>query len=272
MRNIAFAIIVLAVTAMALGDVTITIEQGTKDDSNDLTIGYVCDDEEEVRAFALNIDVNNSAYAVGSGRFAVDPNVADYYIAPGSITFTVVDGNTVIDQFGTPIAEEDANGGVLEVASLYSVNDPDPNRHDPPAASGDLATFGIDCTSNYAVGIDLSENGKRGGVVLKDPNEAFTLNLPATFVVDCMCWTCPGQPYGDATGDGKMSIFDYLALKKALGTKSSTHPHGTGTGEYNCCADFTHDGSINIFDYLELKKGLAAGIVYPAPCVDMYCP
>jgi hypothetical protein len=270
MRKIALAIILLAFTATALGDVTVTIERGKKYDANDLTISYDCNEGEEVRAFALNIDVNNSAYAPGSGRFSGDPNVDDYYVAPGSITFTIVDGNTVIDQFGTPVAEEDANGGVLEVASLYAAADP--NHSAPPAASGDLAIFGIDCTSVTSVGITLSENGKRGGVVLKDPNEAFTLNLPGTYVVDCNCWTCPGQAYGDATGDGTINIFDYLAFKKALGTKSSTHPHGTATGEYNCCADFTQDGSVNIFDYLELKKGLAAGVGYPGPCADMYCP
>ena len=200
MRNIALAIVVLAVTIPAMGDVTITITS----EANQVTIGYDCNDGEVVRAFALNIDVNTPSFIVGSAESVVDPNKADYYIYPGSVSFTVVDGNTVIDQFGTPIAEQDANGGVLEMASLYSVNDPDPNRHDPPESSGELAKFWLDVhDSNYCDTVTLSVNSKRGGVVLEDPNETFTLNLPDPSDV-CPCLLVVGQYCGGVQIDATM--------------------------------------------------------------------
>jgi len=185
MRNIAFAIIVLAVTIPVMGDVNITM---TRDASNKVTIGYQCTSGELVRAFALKIDVNNGAFLVDSDEFAGDPNHDDYYVCPGSISFTVEDGNTVISDFGNPIADQDPCGGVLEIASLYA--DADPCHTSPPASANDLAVFYLDCNAvGFTVGtITLSEDAQRGGVILEDPNEAFTLNLPSPMTIceDCL--------------------------------------------------------------------------------------
>ena len=230
MRNIALAIVVLAVTIPAMGDVTITITS----EANQVTIGYDCNDGEVVRAFALNIDVNTPSFIVGSAESVVDPNKADYYIYPGSVSFTVVDGNTVIDQFGTPIAEQDANGGVLEMASLYSVNDPDPNRHDPPESSGELAKFWLDVhDSNYCDTVTLSVNSKRGGVVLEDPNEAFTLNLPDPLDV-CPCVLAVGEVCGGVTITPAM----YANWITAGRPQSWCHPtHYAGDINMDCYVD-----------------------------------
>lgn len=84
-----------------------------------------------------------------------------------------------------------------------------------------------------------------------------------------MCWDCPWQSHGDATGDARVSTFDLIALKKAWGTDASD-PHGTGLGEYNCCADFTQDGRINVFDLIQLKKYW--GAIYTGPCTHLDCP
>jgi hypothetical protein len=176
------------------------------------------------------------------------------------MTFTVVEGNTVIDDLGSPIADAAYNGGVLEMASLYADNDPDPNHQDPPADSGTLVSFAIDCNGDPNVLITVTENAKRGGIVLEDPDVNPADNLPQVLVYECsvpMCWDCPSQPYGDATGDGRTNILDLLALRKAWNTNSDTSPHGTATGEYNCCADFTQDtptGRVNILDLLRLRQ------------------
>jgi len=248
MRNIALAIIVLAVTIPAMGDVNITIEA----DQNEVTIGYDCNEGEVVRAFALNIDVNDGTFVVGSAASAVDPNVADYYIYPGSISFTIVDGNTVIDvpNFGTPVAEQDANGGVLEMASLYSTNDPDPNRHDPPASSGDLCTFYVD-TSGGCVTVTLSEDSKRGGVVLEDPNEEFTLVLPDPLEVcgDPACWSYPCFHRGDTNGDNIIDSTDVLGSDGPGGTVYDGWFDAWNI-QYHPCSDINKDGIIDSSDVL----------------------
>jgi len=270
MRNIALAIVVLAVTIPAMGDVTITIDN----DGNKVTVGYDCNDGEVVRAFALKIDVNNGAFVVGSAASAVDPCVADYYIYPGSISFTVVGPNTVIDQYGTPVAEQDANGGILEMASLYSENDPDPNRWDPPASSGDLAVFYLDCNGVGGT-ITLSEDSKRGGVVLEDPNEAFTLNLPDPLgiCVDCLvvgqvvggvyitqpmydlwvgygrpdCWCYPCHFRGDINGDGWIDFGD-IAGSDGVGGTIFDGWLDSWNIQYHPCSDINNDGWIDFGD------------------------
>jgi hypothetical protein len=117
-------------------------------------------------------------------------------------------------------------------------------------------------------------NAQRGGIVLKNPDDPVTDNLPVSLEIPCdegipHCWDCPGQPSGDATGDGKVTAFDLLALRKAWLTTAAGSPHGTGTGEYNCCADFTQDGKVTSFDLLRLTQNwLSTGL---GTCPENYC-
>jgi hypothetical protein len=244
MRNIALAIVVLAVTIPAMADVEIIISN----DANKVTIGYECTGGEKVRAFALNIDVNNSAFVVGSADFAGDPEHDDYYICPGSMTFTVEDSNTVIDSFGTPIAEQDANGGVLEIASLYALSDPCHTA--PPASANDLATFYVDC-SGGDVTVTLSENGERGGVVLEDPNEEFTLVLPDPYSGICEppCWSYPCFSRGDTNGDNIIDSGDLLGTDGPGGAVLDGWYDAWNT-QYHECADINKDGVIDSGDLL----------------------
>jgi len=82
------------------------------------------------------------------------------------------------------------------------------------------------------------------------------------------CWQCPGQPFGDADGDGFVGTTDLLILKRSW-LKSASDPHGTGMGQYNCCADFTQDGIVNTSDLLKLKQGW---MTVHFPCDDISCP
>jgi hypothetical protein len=175
MKKVALALLVLAIAMPAVADVTITLTN----DANVVTIGYDCNDGEVVRAFALNVDVNNGGFIEGS----VEPNTADYWVYPTNMTFTVVDGNTVVAQYGSPIAGESNAGGVLEMASLYGENDP--NRQDAPPSSGDLCSFAVDVNCTGVVAVDVTLNGQRGGVVLEDPGEGVVVNLPDQLEVPC---------------------------------------------------------------------------------------
>ena len=277
MKKVALALLVLAFAVPAMAAVNITMTKGAGADANKVTIAYNNTASEEVRAFALNIAVSDGAFVVGSAKPVGDPNVIDYWVYPGSITFTVVDGNTVVDSFGTPVAEPTVDSGVVEMASLYAASDP--NHPIKPAQSGSLCSFRVKnvagtCGPDNKIIVTLSLNSKRGNVVLKDPNVTPTVNLPAALDVPCptggpACWLCPRQPFGDATGDGQTNLSDLLAMKKAWLTTSAGSPHGTGTGQYNCCADFTQDGSVNLSDLLRLKQNwLTVG----ANCADISCP
>jgi hypothetical protein len=190
MKKLALAMLILALAIPAMADVEITISN----DANIVTIGYNNTGGEMVRAFPLEIAVSGEAYIVGSDV----PDANDYYVYPTNMTFTVVDGNTVIDQLGSPIAEADANGGILEMASLYAANDP--LHPAAPPASGTLVSFAVDCAGGD-VTVTIAENGKRGGVVLEDPDVDPTVTLPAPLVVVCGGTEClvVGQVCGGIT-------------------------------------------------------------------------
>lgn len=267
MKKVALALLVLAFTVPAMAVVNVTATA----DANKVTIQYNNTASEEVRAFAVNIAVSDGAYIVGSE----EPNLKDYYIFPGSISFYVVDGNTLILDYGTPIAGQDANGGILETASLYAASDPCGHTSAPPT-SGTLCSFWVDCSKAGGDGkviVSLSKNAQRGNIVLKDPNVTPVTNLDAgavAFDVPCgaPCWACPSQPFGDATGDGISDASDLLCVKRSW-LKQTSDPHGIGLGQYNCCADFTQDGIVDASDLLRLKQNwLRQG----ATCADISCP
>ncbi len=264
MKKILLALLVLSIAVPAMSAVTITMRKGAA--SNEVIVGYSytgVGDHNEVRAFALSVAVTDKAYIVGSATRLSD----GYYVTPSNITFKVVGPNTVIDQLGSPIAAQDANGGVIEMASLYAANDPCATHRTAPPSSGDLVKFLVDCTksgTDQMVGISLAVNTLRGGVVLKDGNSVtptlptFPTSPPGTL------WTCmpappacvgwASQSLGDATGDGKVTTLDLAALRKAWGTTAAAYPHGAGPGQFNCCCDFNHDNKITTLDLAKLRQ------------------
>jgi hypothetical protein len=72
------------------------------------------------------------------------------------------------------------------------------------------------------------------------------------------CWCCLYHDQGDATGDGKVNIFDLIRIKAAYGEQ---YP----SGDYDCTADFTHDGKVNIFDLIRLKGNYGDNYGYSCP-------
>jgi hypothetical protein len=273
MKKVALALLVLAITVPAMAEVDITVSN----DANVVTIGYETDGE-IVRAFALNVDVNNGGFVAGS----VVPNTDDYWVYPTNMTFTIVDGNTVVDEYGSPIAGESNAGGVLEMASLYGENDP--CRQDAPPSSGTLCTFAIDANcavaASFTVSLDL--NAQRGGVVLEDPDAAVTVNLPSDLVVPCIpphpctlvvgeviggvlitqpmkdlheslgwpdCWCYDCHVRGDTNGDNVIDSTDLLGTDGPGGAILDGWYDAWNTA-YDACADTSNDGIIDSTDLL----------------------
>ena len=67
-------------------------------------------------------------------------------------------------------------------------------------------------------------------------------------------FTC-GSTYakGDVNGDGKVNMFDYVALKSHCLNKTLLD------ADKQTRADLTGDGKINMFDYVALKKLVVKG-------------
>jgi hypothetical protein len=138
-----------------------------------------------------------------------------------------------------------------------------------PPATGDLIKIQVDSNCN----ISISGNAIRGDVVLEDVT-SLDVNAPGCEVNDMDCdpvtgqakwielgkpeaWCCPGQREGDASGDGKVNIFDLIPLKASYGI---TWP----AAGYDCRCDSTHDGKVNIFDLIKLKSNY--GTTVDAAC------
>jgi hypothetical protein len=83
----------------------------------------------------------------------------------------------------------------------------------------------------------------------------------------CTCWDldeCAGQPFGDASCNGWISLSDLYALKRYFGKAAPwTDPE--------CCADFTHDGQVNLGDLFVLRRYFGLGPYAPA-MLNQKCP
>jgi hypothetical protein len=287
MKKILLALLVLTIAMPVMGQVTVQIKRHPTD-ANKAIISYNCSAGEKVRAFALTVNVKTStspkgAYIVGSA-IRLEPN---YYVTPSNIQFAATSGGkTYISSNGSPVVSpsiypNDANGFILEMASLYAPSDP--NHKNPPPSSGNLIQFGMDCskvTGNFGtVDVSISANAVRGGIVLEDGNSIPIVTFPiCTYgppkLSFCRtthnCWLCPGQPSGDTDGNGTVDGTDYSNFKKAYGTNSASSPHGTGAGQYNCCCDFDHSGGVNSTDYSIFKTNY--GKKGMGTCATKTCP
>ena len=182
MKKILFLLVALLLTAPAWADVNIT---SAVDECGAIIAFDASGEPNLVRAFALNISVDNDANIIG-----VELLSGDYVIHPGTI---VIDTSGTVQDYGTPVAPESdlpsdtlagiGTGGVtIEMASLYApVGPASPNA---PAPSGQLVkvTVSGDCT--LTVSANVSRAGSTG-VVMESPDEVVTVNLPAGLPIIC---------------------------------------------------------------------------------------
>jgi hypothetical protein len=250
------AVFVLASPAMA----TVTIDCNDEG-SGVVRISYTVTGEPNlVRAFALDVSVDDGNIVAISDYNVGECNSVKkgYGIFMGGI---VIDGSGNVLDYNTPVAPaDDPNSAgqipgpaiTIEMGSLYV----DGNA---PGNSGTLCKITVDSDCN----VSMVENTRRGGVVLENPAVSPSVVLNNCSVKLGNCWDanfCVGQYRGDADCNGDINLDDLIALKKSFG-KDTGDTHGTGVGEYNCCADFDHvgvaAGVVNLDDLIALKLGFA---------------
>lgn len=257
-------IVILAMVALAttpvLASVTMTVAQvGT---SLSATVSYAVSDPCTVRAFALDITVNNSKTIT-----AVTCSNSSYYIYPGSIS--IVGGS--VSAYGSCVCDASkyvgtqagigTAGVTVEMGSLYTGGG-------KPNTSGTLLTFTVSdrpCTATVNV------NSARGGIVMENPDESPGHNLPQPVVfasTSCYtgshgadwaavgspsCWcksVNPRQCHGDADGtkEQKSNYWVYsndFTILLAAWQKTYAQIQGQTAGTLNTpmiCADFTQTG------------------------------
>ena len=223
MKRIVFVLITLLFAVPALAEVGITCSPGG-------VISYDATSEggTKVRAFSLKITVDPDVNITGISGLNTE-----YDIYPGTIK--IVDGNVI--EVGTPVASPNApdkpgqlgaSSIIIEMGSLY-----DPDIEPGPPATGDLLTISVSAECNVTIAPDTL---LRGGVVMEGGTVAEVNSPGAVISGGPACWNWDCQPYGDADGDGFLTLSDVQVLLTAW------------TGDYNPCCDFDHDGFITSSD------------------------
>lgn len=271
MRTI-FVLLVAMLVAPAFG-ARVDVECTCPPDSCEVTVQYINTEPNHVRAFALDIILDNPDANIVSVH-GYDPVYDDYYIYPGSIDVNTDTNN--IDNYGSFVASKakypdgtrpglDSNAMTIEMASLYwPTGGSSPNA---PADSNILFKFYVTADTNIIIQL----NTKRGGIVMEDGNSPSDVNLStcrAEFQ-DCFpsdhpdfstwvsvgkpdCWCYPRQCHGDADGaqegDEKQGYFwvsnaDLQVLVDGWMHQYSGSPTQDGTDpgsdpDYWICADF----------------------------------
>lgn len=254
MKKFAIVMVVLVMAAPSVADVNFSCEGGTGPDANLVIVTFTnTSGTDDVRAISVDISVSDGNI--------VDVNCVngEYTTYPGSVQINdegeVTDEGSCLCSPSYPgTLGDDANGVTIEMGSLFIGHANAPNQVDE-----ELVRFRIDPLEG-TVTVTIDDNVIRGGVVMDDPNQNVTTNLPATCQVSGgeqpHCWDgrCPGQGLGDATCDGNVNIMDVLKVKQSW---LQTYP----AAGYNGCADFDHNCSVNIMDILKVKQNwLATGL------------
>jgi hypothetical protein len=234
-----------------------------------------------MRAIALDITVDGGAtidaikgYAAEGAATPADESgiPAGYSIYMGSISLLPANDPNIVD-FGDPVAPDTypdtagqlgSSGITVEMGSLYAEGDP------APAAGGDLFTLQLGDNGEADTILTIAANTTRGGCVMEDGSPANVIAPGCVIEFGGGCWTCDGQNLGNADGDTAIGFLDLGILKNAFFTSAAGSPHGTGPGQYNCCADFDRDGVIGFLDLGIIKTNFFTGGY--TPCGDTSCP
>ena len=233
MKKMILVLAVLLMTAPAMAGIVVSAADVG---GGEVTISYDANGAGNIRAFALNIEVDSGATIEAIGGLNTQ-----YNIYPGSII--IVDGE--VNDVGTPVADAAAYPGTgtlgglgtagitIEMGSLEVSGD----------ATGALCTLTVVGDCNVA----MTENAARGGAVMEDTAVAADATLKGCAFIDPdpACWTAC-QLLGDATSDGVVNVQDLLKVKLAW-------LKNRGDAAYNECADFDRNDTVNVQDLLKVK-------------------
>ena len=261
-------VMILAIAVPAMASVTIHCDINTA--SMQVTLSYEASSgTPKVRAFALDIDVNNGAKITD----VVYEN-PKFHIHPGSIVINKASG--VVENEGDIVGDpvkypgvtrggRGTNGITIEMATLEQNAD----------QSGVICTFVVDkeCC------VTVSENSARGGVVMDNATGVDPI-MPGN---NERCFpppgcACLGDVIGDETEepDGKVNLNDLVAIVTEMvingqGELYEISPPNAGFE----CADVigdeieTPDGKLNLNDLVAVVTHLiinGSGELYDSPC------
>ena len=193
MKKMFLIIAVLLLATSAMAEVKITCSQS----GNVITVAYDATSEVNLpRAFALDISLVDTVGPVNAVISAVTEAVAGES-AVGNRGFGIFLGTDGIDinattglvnGYGSPAANAGdpcaatgigTNAVTVELGSLYGgvqgVSNPN-----APAQSGNLLTFTV---NNKVAAVVITENQRRAGVVMEDPDEVVDVNIPAFSII-----------------------------------------------------------------------------------------
>jgi len=255
MRKTSFIVLVLVAFAAAPAMASVTLSGTTS--GTTYTINYSISGPNSVRAFALDITVNNSK-TISS----VDCSRSSYYVYPGGIAISGGSvtswGSCVCDATKYPGKGQGGTGtfGVsVEMGSLYA------SGGTKPATSGTLLSFVVSATPCTAT---VSANPARGGVVMENPDESAGSNLPFSFPAaqdclkstaseynawnswgkpDCWCYThqCKGDADNTRTGQAWVATSDLNLFRTAYNKNYTVLTQLMGSfGGKPICSDFDH--------------------------------
>jgi hypothetical protein len=240
-------------------------------DGNSVIISYSCSPGEEVRAFALEVTVSDKAL-VPSKAIRLGGWDANYYVTPTNVGFT----SGAVRPYNSPIVAADANGCIIEMASLYAANDPCVAHKFAPPLAGDLVELfvnqaGTDGTVQVCV---QQVNAKRGGVVLVNASSVAPTGLPACvdLTFDCLnegqvcggvlitaamkanwitagkplSWCHPGHYMGDANVDCVVNATDIIGTPGFKASFNKAYPDVN----YKPSCDVNNDLVVNATDIL----------------------
>jgi hypothetical protein len=257
MKKLLLVMAVLLIAAPAIAEVKITCTQPTAAGTEHIiTVSYDATSEVNLpRAFALDITLTDTVAADNAIITAVTPAVTGesavgnrgFGIFLGADGVDINETTGIVNGWGSPVANPadpcaatgiGTNAVTVELGSLYGgvqgVSNPN-----APASSGTLCTFTVNskvCT------VAITENARRGGIVMEDPAEAVDANLPSAFPI-----VCPGDIAGLFFGppDAIVDSWDYNTVTNNW--LSSVPP---GPPEADICGLFfgPPDGTIDSWD------------------------
>ena len=216
MKKIIVTLAVLLLAAPVMADVTITC---TETDANEITVSFATSSEtERVRALALDIQLDDANAVIEN----IECVSAGYNIHPTNIE---INSEGEVDEYGSCAVDEgDDQNDTTEQGSLY--------EGDNYPAEGDLFIITLSGCGD-SVGVSVSENALRGGIVMEDANGPDGNVNSAGIIIDiggcgCQCWGDIAGPTGGP--DGLVSTSDLGLLMSTLGPVGSPYVLVTPVG------------------------------------------